>query len=281
MPQQLEIYQSLWGMEQRIPGQTEATPETQMKRIATAGYHGACIDPNVSEIPESLELKPIFEDLGLHCMVNAFPHSEETLEPLLDMAAALNATQLNIIAQVMPLKPDDAAAVIERWLKLAAGYPFPVLMETHRNSTLNDLFYTLEVLNQVPDLRLCADLSHFVVDRELQLPLEEPDKGYFSQVIERSDSFQGRISNNQQIQIAIEHTQHAPWVQQYLSWWEEGMSAWSQRATPSGTLRFLVELGPPPYAITDAAHQELSDRWQEGLMLREWVEAIWKALPSR
>ena len=173
------------------------------------------------------------------------------------------------------------AAVIERWLKLAAGYPFPVLMETHRNSTLNDLFYTLEVLNQVPDLRLCADLSHFVVDRELQLPLEEPDKGYFSRVIERSDSFQGRISNNQQIQIAIEHTQHAPWVQQYLSWWEEGMSAWSQRATPSGTLRFLVELGPPPYAITDAAHQELSDRWQEGLMLREWVEAIWKALPSR
>ncbi|MGB0764609.1 MAG: sugar phosphate isomerase/epimerase [Luminiphilus sp.] len=278
MPQTLEIYQSLWGMEQRIPGQAEDAPEVHLRRIAGAGYHGACLDPNVAEIPDCLRLKPLFEELELGCMVNAFPHSEDSLEPLLDMAAEMQATQLNIIAQVMPLRPDDAAPIIERWLTVAAGYPFPVLMETHRNSTLNDLFYTLEVLARVPQLRLCADLSHFVVDRELQLPLQEQARHQFSQVIERSDSFQGRISNNQQIQIAIDHPQHAQWVEQYLLWWQEGFSAWSQRNNEAATLRFLVELGPPPYAITDGQQRELSDRWQEGLQIREWVEAIWQRL---
>lgn len=278
MPQQLEIYQSLWAMEQRIPGQTEDSPENHLKTIAKAGYHGACVDPNVAEIPESLALAPYFEDLGLKCMVNAFPHSEETLEPLLDMAATLKATQVNIIAQVMPRSAAAAAPIIERWLELAKQYPFPVLMETHRNSTLNDLFYTLDVIAQVPHLRLCADLSHFVVDRELSLPLNDLDQQYFNEIIQRSDSFQGRISNNQQIQIAIEFEQHAPWVAQYLKWWEDGFHAWSKRSTPNDTLRFLVELGPPPYAITNEQQRELSDRWSEGLLIRQWVASLWEKI---
>ena len=48
MAQTLEIYQSLWAMEQRIPGEVEATPEAMLERIAAAGYHGACLDPNVA-----------------------------------------------------------------------------------------------------------------------------------------------------------------------------------------------------------------------------------------
>ncbi len=281
MPQQLEIYQSLWAMEQRIPGQAELPTKTHLKTIADAGYHGACVDPNVAEIPESLALAPYFEDLGLKCMVNAFPHSEDSLEPLLDMAATLKATQVNIIAQVMPRSPEAAVPIVEGWLDLAKQYPFPVLMETHRNSTLNDLFYTLDVLEKVPQLRLCADLSHFVVDRELSLPLSAVDAQYFDDIIQRSDSFQGRISSNQQVQIAIEFEQHAPWVAQYLKWWEDGFRAWSERSDSNETMRFLVELGPPPYAITNEHQRELSDRWSEGLLIRQWVQSLWQKATSK
>lgn len=268
-------------MEQRIPGQAELPTNTHLKTIADAGYHGACVDPNVAEIPESLALAPYFEDLGLECMVNAFPHSEDSLEPLLDMAATLKATQVNIIAQVMPRSPEAAVPIVEGWLDLAKQYPFPVLMETHRNSTLNDLFYTLDVLEKVPQLRLCADLSHFVVDRELSLPLSAVDAQYFDDIIQRSDSFQGRISSNQQVQIAIEFEQHAPWVAQYLKWWEDGFRAWSERSDSNDTMRFLVELGPPPYAITNEHQRELSDRWSEGLLIRQWVQSLWQKATSK
>ena len=280
MTQTLELYQSLWAMEDRIPGQAEQPKAVHLKRIADAGYIGACLDPNVSEIEDSLKLKPLFEELGLKCMVNAFPHSADSLEPLLEMSAELQATQVNIIAEVMPLTPAEAVPIIDDWLALASDYPFPVLMETHRNSTLNDLFYTLEILKRVPQLRLCADLSHFVVDRELQLPLSAVDAAYFSTVIERSDSFQGRISNNQQIQIAIEFEQHALWVAQYFEWWRQGFNAWSARSGPNDTLRFLVELGPPPYAITDGTQRELSNRWDEALLIHDRIQAIWAAIPD-
>ena len=274
----LNIYQSLWAMERRIPGQAEEPVEVHMERIAEAGYAGACVDPNVSEIQDSLALKPIFERLGLKCMVNAFPHDVEALQPLLDMAAEMNATQVNVIGGVMPLTAGEAVPVVETWLAMVNAYDFPFLLETHRNGTLNDLFFTLEVLERVPELRLCADLSHFVVDRELQIPLNETDEGYFSTILERSDSFQGRISNNQQIQIAIDFPQHRDWVAQYRQWWQQGMSGWHARQPHDATLNFLVELGPPAYAITGADQRELSDRWQEGLQIREWVEGIWSDL---
>jgi len=114
-----------------------------------------------------------------------------------------------------------------------------------------------------------------VVDRELQLPLSATDAGYFATILERSDSFQGRISNNQQIQVPLSFPQHAAWVDQYRRWWKAGFDGWRARQQDDATLRFLVELGPPPYAITKADQRELSDRWQEGLAIRHWVETIW------
>ena len=211
-------------------------------------------------------------------MVNAFPHDVGSLEPLLDMALEMNATQVNVIGGVMPLTPAAALPAIDTWLAMAERYPFPLLLETHRNGTLNDLFFTLEVLEAAPDLRLCADLSHFVVDRELQLPLSDTDHRYFSTILDRSDSFQGRISNNQQIQIALDFPQHSAWVAQYQTWWEQGFNGWRDRQSSDATLSFLVELGPPAYAITGADQRELSDRWQEGLQIREWVQKIWADL---
>ena len=54
-----------------------------------------------------------------------------------------------------------------------------------------------------------------------------------------------------------------------------GMKMWRERNAGDASLIFLCELGPPPYAITDANGEELSDRWQEALLIRRWVEEIW------
>ena len=50
---------------------------------------------------------------------------------------------------------------------------------------------------------------------------------------------------------------------------------WCERNDDQATLIFLCELGPPPYAITDALQAELSDRWQEALQIKAWIEEIW------
>ncbi len=274
--QTLQIFQSLWGMEQRIPGQPELSYDIKFEQVANADYHGICLDPAVHEIKENLALAPLFEKFKLECMVNVFPYEINELRPLLDMSLELNAVQVNIIGGVMPIKATGIKDVIESWKEISSEYPFPVLFETHRNSTLNDLYSTLEVLDLVPDLRLCADLSHFVIDREFHLPIEDQDRRFISKILSHSDSFQGRIASNEQIQIAIDFPQHQEWVSQFKIWWREGIFGWRKRSHSDAKLNFLIELGPPPYAITDLNQRELSNRWQEGLEIRSWVEKIWR-----
>lgn len=117
-------------------------------------------------------------------------------------------------------------------------------------------------------------------DREMRAPIQERDQAFMSSVLERSDCFQGRVANREQVQVQVNFPQHQEWVEIFKRWWKEGMRAWRKRNEQDATLVFLCELGPPPYAITDANQNELSDRWEEALQIREWVRAIWLELDN-
>ena len=278
--QKLEIYQSLWGMELRNPSLAERTPEEAFKMVADAGFDGMCLDPSVAEIQENLDLKPLFEKHGLGCMVNAFPYAADELVPLLDFATEMNACMVNVISGVMPIRPEDAVAVVRQWIDEAGERDMQLLFETHRDGLLNDLYFTLQLMDLVPEMRLCADLSHFVVDRELRAPVPERDAQYISTVLSRSDCFQGRIASREQVQMQIDFPQHQVWVDIFKGWWTDGMREWRKRNADDATLIFLCELGPPPYAITDGDQNELSDRWVESLQIRDWALEIWEDLDA-
>jgi hypothetical protein len=273
--QRLQVYQSLWAMERRVPGESEDPPEVWLDRIAAAGFDGVCVDPAFDEIEETLALQPLIEARGLGVMVNAFPASLDEMRPLLEMAKAMNAVFVNAIGQVMPLTVTEGVEVVERWRADARAVGIDLLFETHRDCTLNDLHYAIRLLDRLPDLRLCADLSHYVIDREMRLPLSGRDRAHMSRILAHSDCFQGRIASREQIQVQLAFPQHRAWVEQFRRWWSEGIAAWRARSAPDASLVFLCELGPPPYAMTDAKQRELSDRWAEALTIREWVRAIW------
>jgi len=278
--QNLKVFQSLWAMELRSPDQPERPLEESFRMVAEAGYDGMCLDPAVDEIEKFRTILPYFDEFGLASMVNAFPYSQDDMLPLFDLARDANACLVNIISGVMPIDPAAAVPVINRWMQEAADYDFPLLFETHRDSLLNDLYYTLQVMDLVPDMRLCADLSHFVVDREMRAPVSATDQAYIDKILHRSDCMQGRVANREQVQIQIEFPQHQEWVAIFRHWWKLGMRSWRQRNTDDATLIFLCELGPPPYAITDRNQHELSDRWQEALQIRQWALDIWAELEA-
>jgi hypothetical protein len=175
----------------------------------------------------------------------------------------------------MPLQVEEGVTVVRRWMRDAERVGLPLLFETHRDCTLNDLHYTLQLMDAVPDMRLCADLSHYVIDREMRLPLSERDRAHMHRILRRSDCFQGRIASREQIQVQIGFPQHQAWVEQFKDWWRDGIGMWRERNGDDATLIFLCELGPPPYAMTDANQEELSDRWKEALQIRAWVQEIW------
>jgi len=274
--QKLKIYQSLWGMEQRIPGKTEPTIKQSFEKVKKAQFDGICIDLAVHEIEQFQETKDFYEEFNLECMVNAFPYNPSDMKPLMKMAKDFNASLVNVISGVTPLVPIEAIPLVRRWMDEAAELEIKVLFETHRDSLLNDLFFTIQLMDLVPEMRLCADLSHFVIDRELRLPLPKRDELFMNSILGRSDCLQGRVANREQIQIQIDFPQHQEWVVQFKNWWKQGIKNWRNRNDENAELIFLCELGPRPYAMTDKNQEELSDRWEEALKIRAWIEKIWQ-----
>ena len=276
--QSLKVFQSRWAMELRRPDGIERSDEEAFELVAHAGFDGMCLDLGASGMKDAVKTLPLFQKYGLECMINAFPTTIDELQPVLDMAKDFDAVYVNIIGQVMPFTVEEGVGVIMSWMEMAESSKVPILFETHRNCITNDLYYMLQLMDRIPDMPICADLSHYIVDREFWFPLSESDQSMIRRILEHAESFQGRIATREQIQVQLEFPQHQKWVAQFKAWWTEGFSFWKERHGPDDNLIFLTELGPPEYAITGHDGYELSDRWVESLKIKQWVDKIWNEL---
>jgi hypothetical protein len=245
--------------------------------VKAAGFDGMSVDLGALPLPQANEVIPQFVRTGLRGLVTAFPRSIEDIRPAIAFAKAIDAPFVIVVGLVMPVTIAGMIPVIRGWLAIAETEGMPLHFETHRHCITNDLFIALQLLDAVPEIEMSADLSHYAVDRELYLPLSPALKSQFNRVLERSASFQGRVSTGQQIQVPIDFPQHAKWLELFTGWWTEGFRHWRARKPPNEDAVFLCELGPRDYAITDANGRELSDRWAEAQQLREIALRCWAA----
>ena len=275
----LQVFQALWAMDKLVSPEA-STPE-KFERVREAGFDGMAIDLGALEMDEAEATVPHFARTGLKGALTAFPTSVEALRPALRLAHRIAAPYVVVIGQEMPVAVADMVPVLEGWLHVAEQEGMPIQFETHRNCITNDLFATVQLLDRVPSMRLAADLSHYVVDREMPCPPTPVLQGLISKILARSDSFQGRIAARGQIQLALDFPQNAKWVTLFKNWWREGFGAWAARhAADDAPLVFLCELGPPDYALTGADGRELSDRWTEALTLARWARELWNEVAS-
>jgi len=244
-------------------------------KISAAGFDG--VDIVYGDYQQSDLLKSLQEH-QLASTVTAFPDSIDALEPALELAVALQSRHLNIIGAVYPFSIEEGAAFVHGWLDLCRQAEMPVTIETHRDCITTDLLYTLQLMEAVPEMDLCADLSHFVVGREFKWPITPLVQEQVESVLDRSLSFQGRVASREQIQLQISFEHHREWFDQFAAWWEYGFRSWQQRHKKDARLNFLCELGPREYAITGADGEELSDRWGEALIIRDRVRQIWDSI---
>jgi hypothetical protein len=257
----------------------EASLAEKFDRVREAGFDGMAIDLGALTMEQAQATVPHFERTGLAGGLTAFPTSVAALRPALELARRIGAPFVVVIGQEMPLKVADMVPVIEGWLRLAEREAMPIQFETHRNCITNDLYTTVQLLDAIPHMRLAADLSHYVVDREMPCPPPPQLAALITKVLDRSESFQGRVAARGQIQVALNFPQNAKWVALFRDWWRQGFASWLARhADDDAELVFLCELGPPDYALTDAYGRELSDRWSEAALLLQWAREIWAAI---
>ncbi|MFT6372277.1 MAG: hypothetical protein ACJA0I_001540 [Gammaproteobacteria bacterium] len=260
----LDIFQSWWAMGFRRPDGLEWSIEELFEKITNADYQGVCFDAGLAHIPNNSlsQYVKYCEQYDLDIVINAFPRNAE------DVASAINQAKMfdgrcrfiSIIGRVVPWNVDEVAKVTQQWLKQGKEAQIPIYVEGHRNCMTNDLLFTLQLMDAVPELKMTADLSHFMVNQEwVTLPLEDHEQVLISRFLDRSESFQGRIASPEQVQIQLGFPQHEKWVNLFLNWWAEGLANWRRRHVGTNDrCVFLCELSPSPYVIKGADGYELT-----------------------
>jgi sugar phosphate isomerase/epimerase len=276
MPEAFAIYQSIWAME-NLPWREPRkwSVEEQIERIAAAGFEGIALDDDHPQLAHAVRLA---RELGLGWCASVFPGTADELARSLDTVLPLAPAYVNLQPDFRPATVAQAIPTFLEWQRLAAGCGCPVRVETHRDRATTDLMFTLELLDALPQMELTADLSHFLVGREFPWPVRDEDHRLIKRILDHSSAFHGRVASREQVQISIAFPQNVQWVELFLGWWDEGFRRWRRRAQPSETLIFTVELGPPWYAITGADGEELCDRWEEAVALKDIVSERWSAI---
>jgi hypothetical protein len=273
--QQLRVYQSLWAMERRRPDGHEWTLEQKLAMIRDAGFDGAGV--RFFDRDYAREVTSFLREHGMSWQAQCYPRSVDELKPIIEHVQEFGADHINLQADVRPYTLDECIPYIEGWRRLAEDAGIALHIETHRDRMTTDLFFTLQLLDRFPDLRLTADLSHYVVGREFAWPISDENHALMHRIIDNAWGFHGRVASREQIQLQLAFPQHQQWLALFMQWWEYGFRSWRRRAPVDGVLTFLCELGPPEYAMTGADGYELSDRWQEAGVMKESVRALWQA----
>jgi sugar phosphate isomerase/epimerase len=277
-PPRLRVHHALWSL-QGLPfncgadNAPEWTLDEKLLRAREAGFEGVeCWlgDDNEAEVSAALK------NHGLRLVLGHRPFSVEDTQQTVERAQRLGADF--VFAQpasaFTPLEEVVQIVTEGRRIANAAGLAF--FVETHRNNWTENLPQTLQLIEAVPDIRFTADLSHFVVVGEFYGWEGEGAEEKLAPVLDRASHAHARISNGEAVQVDVGDGS-SPEARFFVRLWTRMLRSWLAEAGPGDVFPFASELGPPRYAIVDRSGREISDRWEQSLVMKRLIEESWRA----
>ena len=275
-PPRLQTGQSLWAMiGLPMNAATPWTLEEQLEQCQNAGFaHVECF------IGDNEEGHRVLEAIGKTDLKWALGHRP------MDAPSTIKAVQFAadngaLWAMAQPASAfhslEEIVAIARAGSQLAQENGLPYFVETHRNNFTETIPQTLRLIEAMPDIKMTADFSHFVVVGEFYGWEAEGALERMRPIIERVAHVHGRISNGEAVQVDVgngEGEEGTP-AHFFTRLWAAMFKSWRQSAQPGDVMPFTSELGPPRYAITLPDGSEFSDRWKQAQVMRKLAERAW------
>lgn len=271
----IKIYHSKWALIGLPRGGKEWSFEEKLTRVKAAGFEGIETEEFLENEQQTVEL---IRKLGLDLAMGSSKilHSVQEVRQGLEICKRAGAKYYVIVAGD-PFTSDDAvAAFVKDSVQASIDLGVPLMFETHRRSLTESSYRVLKLIDRVPEIRFCADLSHYVVSGSLGGASTQEWIKQWGPILDRSDSFQCRISNGEQVQVDVGDGS-SKLAQKWVELWAEILRRWLKRAQPGDLFPVTSELGPPNYSIVDPKGVEISDRWQQSLVMKRLTEQAWAA----
>lgn len=255
----IRYYATLWP----LGGDLDA----RLAAVKAAGFEGF-----EDWVRPHAELRPVAEKHGLAYRAMVGGDEPDAFRRGLDEAFDCQCTGVTVHAGRPLMRGQEAVDFLGRLVEIATPYPFPVDFETHRGRLLFEPLSTADLLKALPDLWLCADLSHWTVVTESRLG------GYVEALnlaISRTRHIHARVGFEEGPQVPDPRVpMWADYVTLHEGWWDKMKEAASARG--QAELGVDPEFGPAHYQWTDpATGHRLADPFAVAQWMRDRLQKRW------
>jgi len=242
---ELALIRHLWGVD--ISGGLAVSAEGWR----ATGYQG--LEASIRHVPDAAEFRAVLRTGGWKWIAGVYTDMFRTDGTVAAHLASLRE-QIEECADDAPWLI-NAHSGLDRWsvgqmeeffggaLGLEQRFGIAIAHETHRRRCLGTPWATAAMLARFPELKLTADLSHWVCVCERLL--EDFDE-LISQVASRTWHVHARVGHEHGPQVPDPRApEWAPQLHTHEAWWDRIWAAQRERGLATSTL--TPEFGPPPY----------------------------------
>ncbi|WP_413375002.1 sugar phosphate isomerase/epimerase family protein [Alkalihalobacillus sp. 1P02AB] len=258
----LKLMKSVWGMTGSL--------ESKLQQIAKAGYAG--VESPLPSLEDESYFLELLERFNLELIVqiytgywdkgdsyiNTLDDHKATLEIQLERASLFNPLLVNSLSAKDSMPYVEQLSFFEHAIELEKQIKIKVAHETHRGRATFTPWGTAQLINDMPDLHLTADFSHWcnVCESMLQDQTEN-----LKRIIPHVIHIHGRVGFEQGPQVPdFRAPEYEYTLVQHEKWWDEICTF--QREQGSSYLTFTPEFGPPGYMHTRPfTNEPVVDLW--------------------
>ena len=169
---------------------------------------------------------------------------------------------------------EENLQIFQRVVELSRSSGIPILIETHRGRPTYSAIETRRYLEALPDLRLTADFSHWMVVHESDLADQSIN---LETAIARADYIHARVGYAEGPQIPdprAPERDHA--VTRHLGLWQKIID--QHKKDSKEALYITPEFGPPVYMHTAPfTNQPVGDAWEQNVYMRDLLASTLEA----